>query len=278
MNKESFTSKIKVGEIMPRTSKNTFTISGNHITISHPDWDFIATATIRGDYAEEFQSVTWSKKGDYLYNEKLGGYLHIYIMRKWYGEEIYNQMSLNGYIVDHMDNNGYNCCVENLFFLLENENKAKGFTVDQYNEEKTYMALTLFRDFETKHIQITIVFNYPAIAKISSIHNPALIDLVYLLYDRDYPEVINDARTILYDYKRDYTFEPEKLHFSDYHIEGTYGAPVPKEIYDKYIEGSHGHTVFFFNRKAPMLGWRVEEQRQFFKLRGEKSTHKLLCE
>ena len=37
-----------------------------------------------------------------------------------------------------------------------------------------------------------------------------MIDLAYLLYDRDYPEVINDARTILYDYKRDFTFEPEK--------------------------------------------------------------------
>ena len=91
---------------MPRQSKNNFTISGDMITIAHPDWDFIATATIRDDYAEEFQSVTWSKKGEYLYNEKLGGYLHIYIMKKWYGEETYEQMSADGYVVDHMDNNG----------------------------------------------------------------------------------------------------------------------------------------------------------------------------
>lgn len=130
---------------MPRQSKNTFTISGDMITISHPDWDFIATATIQDDYAEKFQSVTWSKKGEYLYNEKLGGYLHIYIMKKWYGEETYEQMSADGYVVDHMDNNGRNCCIDNLFFLLENENKAKGFTVDQYSEEKTHIAL-LFLD------------------------------------------------------------------------------------------------------------------------------------
>lgn len=121
---------------MPRQSKNTFTISGDMITISHPDWDFIATATIQDDYAEEFQSVTWSKKGEYLYNEKLGGYLHIYIMKKWYGKETYEQMSADGYVVDHMDNNGRNCCIDNLFFLLENENKAKEFTVDQYSEKK----------------------------------------------------------------------------------------------------------------------------------------------
>lgn len=76
------------------------------------------------------------------------------------------KQSLNGYMVDHMDNNGYNCCVENLFFLLENENKAKGFALDQYSKEKTHIALTLCRDFETKHFQITIVFNYPAVAKL----------------------------------------------------------------------------------------------------------------
>ena len=49
---------------MPRESRNTFTINGDHVTISHPDWDFIATATLRDDYAEEFQSVTWSKKAN----------------------------------------------------------------------------------------------------------------------------------------------------------------------------------------------------------------------
>lgn len=257
---------------MPRESKNAFTISGDQITISHPDWDFRATATIRDDYAEELQSVTWSRNGDYLYNAKLGGYLHLYIMKKWYGEETYEQMKEEGYVVDHMDGDKHNCCIDNLFFLIENENKAKGFTVDQYNKEKTHMALTLCRDFETQHFQITIVFNYPAIAKISTVESPAVIDLAYLLYDRDYPEVINDARTILYDYNRDYTFEPEKLHFADYHIEGEYRLPVSKEIYDRYIEGGHGHTVFFFVKKAPMLGWKVEEQKRFFHLRGTPVT------
>ena len=61
-------------------SKNKFEIHGDRISISHPDWDSIASASIRGDYAEELQSVTWSKKGDYLYSNKLEIYLHIYIL------------------------------------------------------------------------------------------------------------------------------------------------------------------------------------------------------
>ena len=136
-------------------------------------------------------------------------------------------------------------------------------------KENTHMALTLCRDFDTEHFQITTVLNYPAIAKISTLESRAGIDLAYLLCDRDYPEVINDARTILYDYKRDYTFELEKRHVADYHIEGAYGLPVSKEAYDRYIEGGHGHTVFFFNRKAPMLDWKAEEHRRFFHLRGK---------
>lgn len=64
----------------------------------------------------------------------------------------------------------------------------------------------------------------------------------------------------------------EKLHVADYHIEGAYSLPVSKEAYDRYIEGGHGHTVFFFNKKAPMLGWKAEEQRRFFHLRGKPIT------
>lgn len=52
-------------------SKNKFEIHGNRISISHPDWDFIASASIKDDYVEELQSVTWSKKGEYLYYEKI---------------------------------------------------------------------------------------------------------------------------------------------------------------------------------------------------------------
>ena len=79
-------------------SKNKFEIHGDRISISHPDWDFIASASIRDDYAEELQSVTWSKKGDYLYSNKLEIYLHIYIMRKWYGDDTYETMKDEGYV------------------------------------------------------------------------------------------------------------------------------------------------------------------------------------
>lgn len=47
---------------MHRSSKNIFSIDGDIISISHPDWDFVAHASVQDNYKEEIQSVTWSKK------------------------------------------------------------------------------------------------------------------------------------------------------------------------------------------------------------------------
>lgn len=162
-------------------SKNKFDVRGDRVYITHDKWDFIATASLKDEYAEELMSVTWTKNGEYLYSSKLGTYLHIYIMKKWYGEEKYEQMKSDGYVVDHMD---------------------------------------------------------------------------------------NDARAILYDYRRDYSFVPEMLHNVDYHIEGCYGTPWPIEVYNRYIAGGHGHGVVIIHKKAPISNWTLDDKRHFFYLRG----------
>lgn len=248
-------------------SKNTFEINGDRVTIRHLDWDFLAFATIRDDYAEELQSVTWSKNGEYLYSSKLKIYLHVYIMRKWYGDEEYQKMKESGCIVDHMDNNGHNCCIDNLCFLLEDENKAKGMTVDKMSSDKSHIALSMFKDFKTQLLQTTIFFNYPATLKLSNLKRPAVIELAFLLYKNEYEMMINDARTILYDYRRDYSFAPEMLHCIDYQIEGSYGKTIPVEIFDEYQKGGHGHGVVCFVKKAPIRDWKETDKREVFILR-----------
>ncbi len=73
-------------------SKNTFSISGDKIYITRPEWNYMACATVRADYAEEIQNATCGlNNGRYLYNQKLG-YLHAYIMKKWYGEDVCQSM------------------------------------------------------------------------------------------------------------------------------------------------------------------------------------------
>ena len=53
-------------------SKNTFSISGDKIYITRPEWNYMACATVRDDYEEEIQNATWGlNNGRYLYNEKV---------------------------------------------------------------------------------------------------------------------------------------------------------------------------------------------------------------
>ena len=68
-------------------------------------------------------------------------------------------------------------------------------------------------------------------------------------------------------YRRDYTFAPEALHAIDYHIEGKYGTPIPIELFDEYQQVDRGHTVVYFVKKAPIKGWKKDENKQFFYLR-----------
>lgn len=248
-------------------SKNKFEIYDDKVIISHPDWGFIAYATVRDDYIEEIQSVTWSKKGNYLYSSKLKKHLHIYIMKKWYGDDCYKKMKSEKYVVDHMDNDGCNCCINNLSFLIDDENKAKGMTVDKRNKDKMHLALSLYKDFDTQLYQMTLFFNLPAIAKISFLKSPAVIELAYLLYEREYELVLNDARKVLLDYKKDQSFEPEKLSNVDFHIEGCYGDHCSKEVYDKNISGSH--CICIMEKIAQKKNWNLADKVQLFRLRGE---------
>ena len=253
-----------MGKEANRMSKNAFEIDGDIISITRPEWGFKAYATVREDYLDEIQSVTWGLSYDrYPYNSKLGT-LHSYIMKKWYGEEFCQEMKEKDYVIDHMDNDSHNCCINNLSFLSNAYNKAKGLTFDQENKAKEFIALTMFKDFFTGLYQITIMFNYPATLVVDGFDTPSVIELAYLLYEGDYRKVIADAEDILRDYKEDYTFNPEKTRAIDYHIEGCVGKTLPLEVHEEYLSGKHGHTVCYFTRRAAIQNWTKDTKETYF--------------
>ena len=63
--------------------RNIFHIYGDRVSIGHPDWNFVASASIKDEYADELQRVTWSKNGPYLYSSVLSEYLHVSIILKF---------------------------------------------------------------------------------------------------------------------------------------------------------------------------------------------------
>lgn len=252
-------------------SKNTFDICGDVIYISRSEWDFVVHATIRDDYVDEIQSVTWglNSKG-YVYNSKYG-YLHSYVMKKWYGDDFCNEMKEKGFVIDHMDNDKHNCCIDNFWFLKNSYNKAKGLTFDQENVDKRYIALSIYKDWETELFQIAIFFNYPATLRASNFDKPAVVELAYLLYEGDYRNVIMDALSILMEYKEKYTFTPENVRAIDYHIEGCIGYVFPPEVHEEYLRGQHGHTVAYFHKMAPLKKWTKDLGERYFVIKDRKN-------
>lgn len=197
-------------------SKNTFSIEGRDIHISRPEWNKLAFATYRKDYYEEITKYTWSANKGHI-NSRLGS-LHKYIMSKWYPDIDINEMYRNGWIIEHMDNDGFNCRVSNLEFLQKRYNTAKGQTLDIDRERlMPKIALSMFKDFSTKCYQITIFFN-------TEVRNQAdgrQINSLKLLYasNKSYRTVIADAEEILRTFELDNKIDLNKLHYNDYKIE-----------------------------------------------------------
>ena len=200
-------------------SKNIFDIRGDVIDISWSNSEgelLTASTTVRNDYLEEIKSVTWGVNGKYFHNSNFG-YLHRYIMSKWYGQDILDKMSKEKFIVDHMDNNSFNCRIENLSFLSADENKAKGFTVDKQAKVQSWnMALNMFNDFTTGCYQITIFFNVSRLYKDANTNETYEVSTLKLLYESNYEIVINDARYILLSNKDHIPIDLDKLNFSEY--------------------------------------------------------------
>lgn len=201
------------------SSENTFKLYGDEIHIYRKSWSKTALTTYREDYYDELTSVTWTKKGDYLSNTKLG-MLHRYIMEKWYGKEMLSEMSKKDWIVDHMNNNGFDCRISNLAFLPRKNNVAKGQIVDaSYNDIWQHIALTLCKDFSTGYYQIHIGFNDRFL--LQDPHTGTTLPIAYLklLYTCNYRIVVIDAMSIIENYKLYKKIDIKKLNCDSWKAE-----------------------------------------------------------
>lgn len=178
---------------------------------------------------EKIQSTSWhvkrnknkNKEKTYINSSKLG-LLHRVVMAHWYGEEALAQADKMKYVVDHMDNDGFNCYLENLCFIPKERNTAKGLTYDKKRAEAIDMlALNIFKDFETQLFQITIAFNKPTGYKIND--QLVVITDTKLLYENDFERTLFDAEKILHEFTKYGFVDTNKLN----HIEMEYNEAIP---------------------------------------------------
>lgn len=199
-------------------SENSFSVNGNTISISREGWDSLALATYREDYYAELTRYTWSINNGYPTNATLGGGLHRYMMAKWYGKEILDDLTSKGYVVDHMNNNHMDCRISNLEFLKHNRNVAKGQYLDKESKQMEHrIAVSLFKDFSTGCYQITIGCNDTIVTKDVK-GQEHYINAIKLLYNCDYSLVILDAEAILTEYEECNGFSLNRLRYCDKRI------------------------------------------------------------
>lgn len=214
---------------MTHRSLNKFSVVGNDIHISRDGRPWLAFTSYREDYYDEIISRTWTlDKEGYLKNPSLG-YLHRYIMRKWYGDEVFNYFTANGYVVDHMNNEGTDCRVSNLEFLKRRYNVAKGQKYDvDAKELKFRIAVNIFKDFNTCCYQISIGCN-DTVYGTDSDGTRYYVTSVKLLYDCAYPIVINDAETILLQYADEGRIRLDAMHACDVRVGKAIQLPLTEE-------------------------------------------------
>lgn len=128
-----------------------------------------------------------------------------------------SEMTSQGWVVDHMNNDGFDCRISNLEFLPTRHNIAKGQTVDVEAEAlRRHIALSMFKDFSTGFYQIHICCNDPISLWNAATREAQPLARIMFLYDCDYRIVVNDARDILLDYELYKKIPLEKLHYVDF--------------------------------------------------------------
>ena len=247
-------------------SKNRFDLNGTEIHIFRDGWKKVASTTYREDYYEELTSVTWTEHDGYLVNRKLGS-LHRYIMKKWYGEEMLQEMDDKGWVVDHMNNDGFDCRISNLEFLAANHNRAKGQVLDVDTERlRMRIALTLCKDFTTGFYQIHIGCNDRISLVDMTTKEARDLAKLKLLYDCDYRIVLNDAERILLDYELTGKVPVGELKCIDYKPEYFENIMLKEEEKGQRIIARDGKKYFvmgngiWFHSSAVEEGWTPHQK------------------
>lgn len=180
--------------------------------------------------------VTWSVQNDndgnpkYIKSNQLNKTLHQVVIDYYFGEKVRKEAYKRDFIIEHLDNEGFNCKISNLYFLKRLTNTYKGWYFDKKSKESVpIVSIKMFHIIETKRFQITAAFNYP----FKSDKSGKELSGMKLLYDTPYEIVFQDAETllnyILDNMKVDIAELRKLLRFKDIRIEEYEYITPPKD-------------------------------------------------
>ena len=155
-------------------------------------WDVITSTEWRISYIEDSEG---HKRPKYLTSGNLKKDFQHVVIDYYFGEsyrrEAWDKLGL---VVEHLNNDGFDCCISNLFFLKKIKNYYKGIYFDKLRDESLFvLALHIFHIIQNRTFQVTIGFNVDVKEKESS----KSVAVLKLLYDYDYELVLQDSENLL---------------------------------------------------------------------------------
>jgi len=152
-------------------------------------FEIIKSARFRvPDTLEKIDSYKYPHSNEYKKD------LHQIVFDYYFGEEMRKKAYDSGYIIEHLDNDGFNCDISNLFILKKVKNTYKGWNFDKEAQEALpIIGLRIYHILSNRTFQITIAFNQSFV----NAKSEKALSTIRLLYDYNYEIVLQDAEQIL---------------------------------------------------------------------------------
>ncbi len=170
-------------------------VEGEKITILRKKFGVLAFTSFSEEIYESLRQTTWTPSEGYMRSQKYGS-LHKHVMALKYGEDVIKEAYESDFVIDHINNNGFDCVYTNLEIIPRKLNSAKGLTYDE--ERKKYIdffALNFSKDEDTNEFQIGIGFNKPIDIVVNGEKSP--LASIYFRYGKDYKTTFLEAHSIL---------------------------------------------------------------------------------
>ena len=183
-------------------------VDNNKIIIERLDLGVQATTTYLPGYKEfdvllkEIKSSLWTPTVKGHIKRSHNGrteFLHQLVYKTFNNERKLKSLYKQGFIIEHIDNNGLNCELENLAILTKRNNTLKGVRFDKLRKKnRDKLRIDIRAGFISGTYQINLTFLNKIRCRINSVEYENLFHLD-LKYGNgiSYPEVLNDAQRML---------------------------------------------------------------------------------
>lgn len=133
------------------------------------------------------------KNYKYPYSNEYGKTLHQIAFDHMFSEEFRKELYDKDFIIEHLDNDGFNCVCSNLYFLLKVKNTYKGWHFDKITMNfVATVSIRIYHILENKTFQIVLCFNETFVSK----NTGESLAVIKMLYPYDYEIVLQDAEQI----------------------------------------------------------------------------------